>query len=280
MSSPQQGRRAEPRPGPVEADLAQRTARPCSANGTGAARGPIAVLDTLAGPGRRTKRAILALDLDRPAPDGHAEARKPGRPDQPSAPLPGHARNSCARAPPSTGRTPAPGLTALSTFSRMWSPRGYDGFHEACGLFVLATIAARRVALAFGKRRYTPLYVLLCSRSSLYAKSTTAEIALDVLRPPSSTSCSRPTTPRPALHPRSVAYVPPDYSDCPRRSRRGCFRRLAFAGQRGWYAEEFGQHLDAMMREGGTISEFRGILRRLTTARRGTSTPCSAAAAT
>ena len=30
--------------------------------------------------------------------------------------------------------------------SRIWSPRAYDDFHEACGLWLLSTIAARRLA--------------------------------------------------------------------------------------------------------------------------------------
>lgn len=38
--------------------------------------------------------------------------------------------------------------------------------------------------------------------------------------------------------------------------------RLALAGQRGWFYEEFGQHLAAMMREGGYMADFRGLLRR------------------
>src|SRR5207248_11561637 len=59
--------------------------------------------------------------------------------------------------------------------SSKWSPRAYDGFHEAVGLWILSTIAARRVALAHGGRRYTPLFIALTARTSLYSKSTTAD---------------------------------------------------------------------------------------------------------
>ena len=37
---------------------------------------------------------------------------------------------------------------------------------------------------------------------------------------------------------------------------------LAFAGQKGWDYDEFGSKVSAMMRDSGTMSDFRGILRR------------------
>jgi hypothetical protein len=37
---------------------------------------------------------------------------------------------------------------------------------------------------------------------------------------------------------------------------------MVFAAQRGWYYDEFGQKLSAMMREGGPMSDYRGLLRR------------------
>jgi hypothetical protein len=35
------------------------------------------------------------------------------------------------------------------------------------------------------------------------------------------------------------------------------------AGQRGWFYDDFGQHIAAMMREGGFMADFRGLLRRM-----------------
>lgn len=41
-------------------------------------------------------------------------------------------------------------------------------------------------------------------------------------------------------------------------------RRLALSAQRGWFYEERGQHLDAMMdKRGGVMASFRSIVRRL-----------------
>lgn len=79
------------------------------------------------------------------------------------------------------GGDAGPSLDAYVEFSRTWSPRAYDGFHEACGLWLLSTVAARRVLLHLGKPHYTPLFIALAARTSLYAKSTTAQIAIRVL---------------------------------------------------------------------------------------------------
>ena len=72
-------------------------------------------------------------------------------------------------------------LARYVAFSRTWSPRACDGFHVACALWLLSTIAARRVVLYMGKPYYTPLYIALVARSSLYSKTTTTAIALDTL---------------------------------------------------------------------------------------------------
>jgi hypothetical protein len=39
-------------------------------------------------------------------------------------------------------------------------------------------------------------------------------------------------------------------------------QRLAFAGQRGWFYDEFGQLLHSMNRRDGPMAEFRGLIRR------------------
>ena len=39
-------------------------------------------------------------------------------------------------------------------FSKRWSPRAYEGFHPASALFLLSTIASRRVSPHLGKQRF------------------------------------------------------------------------------------------------------------------------------
>jgi hypothetical protein len=68
------------------------------------------------------------------------------------------------------------------TLSTKWAPRAYAGFHEAVGLFVLSTLAAHRIKLQFGPRGvYTSLYIALAARTTVYTKSTTADIGMALL---------------------------------------------------------------------------------------------------
>jgi hypothetical protein len=60
-----------------------------------------------------------------------------------------------------------------------------------------------------------------------------------------------------------VVYIPPDYGELPPETQEAIRDRLAFAGQKGWFYEEWGQHLHAMMQKEGQMASFRGIMRRL-----------------
>jgi hypothetical protein len=157
---------------------------------------------------------------------------------------------------PDIGQDACQWLDDYINFSREWSPRAYDGFHVACGLWLLSTIAARRVCVYMGGERYTNLYFALVARTSLYAKSTTAKIAIQTIR-----DCglkklllSDNTTPQKfildmSIQPIRMRIDNVDVSDSP--------------GQRGWFYEEFGQHVAAMMRSGGFMSEFLHIIKLL-----------------
>ncbi|MHB9133702.1 MAG: DUF3987 domain-containing protein [Armatimonadota bacterium] len=170
---------------------------------------------------------------------------------------------AAARLPEGAGREASPWLDAYIAFSRKWSPRSFDGFHEACGLWLLSTVAARRVVLEMGKSFYTPLYIALVARTSLYAKSTAADIAIEVL-----TAAGLPwllaaddSTPQKFIHD-LTAFVPADFDQRHPLDQQRILHRLAVTGQRGWFYDEFGQHLDSISRAGGYMAEFRGLLRR------------------
>ena len=169
----------------------------------------------------------------------------------------------CARLPDGLGRDASPWLDRYIGFSRKWSPRAFEGFHEACGLWLLSTVAARRVVLHLGKPRFTPLYIALAARTSLYAKTTTADIAIDTLGAAGLDwlLAADDATPQSFIHD-LTAHLPEDYYTLQSAQQDRVRLRLAQAGQRGWFYEEFGQHLDAMNRDGGFMAEFRGILRR------------------
>lgn len=168
-----------------------------------------------------------------------------------------------ARLPEDLGEDASPWLDAYVEFSRKWSPRAYEGFHTACGLWLLSTVAARRVLLNFGGRRFTPLTLALVARTSLYAKSTTAEIAIATLKAAGLDwlLAADDATPQKFIQD-LTGPVPDDYDNLPKTVQDRIENRCAFAGQRGWFYEEFGQKVHAINNKNGYMAEFRGILRR------------------
>lgn len=148
-------------------------------------------------------------------------------------------------------------------FSKKWSPRAHDDFHESVGLWLLSTIAARRVAIDLGKRRYTSLYIALTSRTSVFAKSTTAEIAQETLAQVGLSFMLAPDDSTPQAFIRSLTYrLPGDWEGLSTELQDYFKKRVAFAAQKGWFFDEFGQKVNAMMREGGHMADFRGLLRK------------------
>ena len=157
----------------------------------------------------------------------------------------------------------SPWLDEYIQFSRKWSPRSYEGFHEACGLWVLSTVAARRVAADFGKTRFTNLYFMLAGRTTVHAKSSAAEIATQVIRDSglSYLLAADEATPQSFLRDLST-QLPADYDSLSTDRQELERLRLGFAGQRGWFYEEFGSGLASMSRSDGVMADFRGILRK------------------
>ena len=76
----------------------------------------------------------------------------------------------------------APWLEAYISHSATWSPRGASHFHAGIGLWMLSTVAARRIGLELGHMVYPSLFIALIARSTLYAKTTTAKIGKHGLR--------------------------------------------------------------------------------------------------
>lgn len=155
-------------------------------------------------------------------------------------------------------------LDMYNCFSKDWSPRGYDGFHESCGLWVLSTSAAGRVVVHLGKPRFTSLYIALVARTSSFSKSTTAGIALAVLKSAGMSHLLMPdnATPQKFLT-EMKAVLPEDYAGLDDLGQIYARMKIAFAGQRAWFYDEFGQGIAAMMRREGPMTEFRGLMRRL-----------------
>jgi hypothetical protein len=168
-----------------------------------------------------------------------------------------------ARLPEGLGAEVCPWLEEYIQFSRTWSPRSFDGYHEACALWLLSTVAARRLKTDFGGSKFTPLYILLAGRSSLYAKTTAADIAIDTLRAAGLYYHLAPdqSTPQKFLS-LLTSRLPEGYDSLCVEQKDLIRQRLGLCGARGWFHEEFGSQVRAMMQPSGFMSDFRGLLRK------------------
>ena len=166
--------------------------------------------------------------------------------------------------PPEVSQGACQWLDLYETYSGAVSPEGYDDFHLACGLWVLSTVAARRVYVPLSKRVYTPLAIALSARTSLFAKTTTASAAITLLQRAGLAFLlgDDETTPQKLLAD-MAGCLPANYGDLDEEQQARVKQRVAMSGQRGWYYDEFGQAITAMMRANGPMADFSGLLRRL-----------------
>ncbi len=155
-------------------------------------------------------------------------------------------------------------LDLYEHYSRAMSPEGYDDFHLACGLWVLSTVAARRVYVPLSKRIYTPLAIALSARTSLFAKTTTAGAAVTALQRAGLSWLlgDDETTPQKLLSD-MAGCLSANYGELDQEQQARVRLRVAMSGQRGWYYDEFGQVISAMMKANGPMADFSGLLRRL-----------------
>ena len=203
------------------------------------------------------RKAVEALE---PTSNGHVSIPAlPRNPPPLAPPLP-----RAAVLPPVARADVAPWLHAYCQYSAQWSPRAAHGFHEAIGLWVLSTIAARRICVEMGTPVYPVLFLSLVARSTLYAKTTTAKLGRNILL---RAGCQHflaadRSTPQALLRSMS-GRVPMHYGSSNEEEQTIIQNRLAFAAQRGWYFEEWGGLLQQMTRRDSPMAEFHGLLRVL-----------------
>jgi len=158
----------------------------------------------------------------------------------------------------------APWLESYIAHSKYWSPLAAAGFHEACGLWVLSTVAARRISVYLTRPYYPALFMALVAPSSLYAKTTTAYIAQTAIQDVGLSCLLAPDRATPqALHRFMSGIVPAIYDDLDDDDKTRIKARLRFAAQVGWYYEEWGSMLHQMNRRDSPMAEFHGNLRAL-----------------
>lgn len=158
----------------------------------------------------------------------------------------------------------APWLDAYCAYSARWSPRAAEGFHEAVGLWMLSTVAARRICTDMGSPVYPVLFLAMISTSTLYAKTTTARLGRQGLMQAGCQYLLAADRSTPQALIRSMGgRVPPDYAVMDVNEQTATLERLAFAGQRGWYFEEWGGMLNQMARRDSPIAAFHELLKVL-----------------
>ncbi len=157
----------------------------------------------------------------------------------------------------------SPWLTAYIKYSRNFSPEGYKHFHPACGLWVLSTVAARRIRVPLSDPVITPLSVIMVARTSLFAKTTTARAAKLVLKNAGLSYLlgDDETTPQRLLAD-MAGLIPSDFNELSPDDQRLIEQKVAMSGQVGWYYDELNQLLNAMARP-GPMADFAGLLRKL-----------------
>ena len=149
-------------------------------------------------------------------------------------------------------------------FSKERSPRSFQGFHEANGWSLLSTIAKRRIVLYdLGAPKYTPLFAAIVARSSIASKTEAARVFIAVLDRAELKWMLGPDemTPQAMIdHMKEVDFV--DVRDMPEDDTE-LKRKLAFAGQLGWFYEEFGEHIESICAKNSIMAPFKGIIRRM-----------------
>ena len=104
----------------------------------------------------------------------------------------------------------------------------------------------------------------LCARTTLFSKTTTARLGVQHLEQAGLGFLLADDDATPQAFLRSLTqYVQPDYDELDPEEQQRIQMQLAFTAQRGWFYDEWGQHLEAMMAKNGFMTDFRGIMRRL-----------------
>lgn len=165
---------------------------------------------------------------------------------------------------PDIGNGACPWLDEYIAYSASQSTFAWPTFHLAAGLWTLATVSARRIAYNESGIKYTPLYLLMTAPSSTFAKSTTARVAIDVLYHAGLGHLLLPDDITPPALIKKMAQTQATVSaDARHDTRRNAMLTVQFAGQRGWFFDEFGNKLRAIMTDGSVHSMYHGLLRQL-----------------
>lgn len=135
-----------------------------------------------------------------------------------------------ARLSPDLSRGACRFLDLYEQYSKLASPEGFEDAHTMCGFWLLSTVAARRVYLHTGSKFfYTNLLIVVCARTTLFAKTETARVAKQVLQAAGLSFLLAPdkSTPQKFTSDLAGLIVPPDYGELSPKRQEQIKRRLA-----------------------------------------------------
>jgi|SRR5579872_2539933 len=150
-------------------------------------------------------------------------------------------------------------LDKYEAFSKEASPEGYEHFHVFCGIWLLSMVSARRVYIQAKKMRFCGnLMLAMCADTTLFAKSSTARVATDLLQDAGLSFFLGPDrcTPQKLISNMTGKRIPVDYNQLPDDKRAKVYNKIAMAGQRGLYLDEFGKFIQGTVRKNSTTSDF------------------------
>lgn len=210
----------------------------------------------------------ISLDISALAASAHINGAYPVQQQQPHVTIIDRSYRmpilpASAQLDPALGVNACKWLDQYIAHSKKWSPRGHEDAHEAIGIWLLSTVAGRRVMLDFGGHRYTNLYITQTIRTSTRTKTGTAKIGTNLLIAAALDHLLLPDENTPQSMVRNMtAMLPEKWSEFSEQAKDRLKNHWAFAGQRGWFYDEFGGKVKAMMSDGSVMAEFRSLFRK------------------
>lgn len=159
----------------------------------------------------------------------------------------------------------SPTLDAMIAYIRYWATRSYEGYHEAAALWVLSTIAARRIVLPWRDGIWPTLYFLFASDSGQVAKTEAANYGASIIRACDLSFFLAPDeiTPQRLVNKMAGRTVPRNYSTMDWQEKEFFRLQTAFAAQKGWLYDEFGDFLQEIINGKSQNAGFYRLLKRL-----------------
>jgi hypothetical protein len=159
----------------------------------------------------------------------------------------------------------SPTLDKMIDLLQYWCTRSYDGYHEAVALFVLDVIAARRPFLPWRGGIWTSLYLMLVADSTTHAKTEAASYGRRIIEDCGLGYLLSPDeiTPQKLMNNMTGESVPRNYAAKDTDGKEYIRLKMAFAGQRGWLYDEFGNKLQEIITAKGHNAYFYALLKQL-----------------